>query len=201
MAKQYSTTLRNAWLDTYESTIGTSPKLRVCTGALPATCATAQSGTQLAELTLPSDWQGAPSSGTSALAGTWSGTVASDGTAGYYRLLSSGGTVHEQGLVTQAFTLSTSATTAANSNVLTFAATTGVSAGMSVSGTGIPDGTTVLAVNSTTVTLSNVSTTGVGSAVAVYFGSTDGDMWLTNPVLTAGQTLSFTAHNFTAPGA
>ena len=201
MAKQYSTTLRNAWLTTYESTIGTTPKLRVCTGSPPATCATAQSGTQLAELTLPSDWMGAPSSGTSALAGTWSGTVATSGLVGYYRILSSGGTVHEQGAVSQAFSLSTSASTAANSNVLTFTATTGVSAGMSVSGAGIPDGTTVLAVGSTTVTLSAVSTTGVGSAAAIYFGSTSGDMWLSNPDLTAGQTLSFTSRNFTAPGA
>lgn len=201
MAKQYSTTLRNAWLDTYETTIGTSPKLRVCTGAPPASAAAAQSGTQLIEMTLPSDWMGAPSSGTSALAGTWSGTVAADGTAGYYRILSSGGTVHEQGLVSQAFSLATSASTAANSNVLTFTSTTGVSVGMSVSGTGVPDGTTVLAVNATTVTMSNVSTAGVGSAATIYFGSTDGDMWLTNPVLTTGQTLSFSARNFTAPGA
>lgn len=201
MAKQYSTTLRDAWLATYESTIGTSPKLRVCSGSMPATVATAQSGTQLAELTLPSDWMGAPSSGTSALAGTWSGTVATSGTAGYYRILSSGGTAHEQGAVTQAFSLATSASTAAFSNVLTFASTTGVSVGMSVSGTGIPSGATVLAVSSTTVTMSDISTTGVSNGATIYLGSTDGDMWLTNPVLTAGQTLSFTSRNFTAPGA
>lgn len=201
MAKQYSTTLRNAWLDTYESTIGTSPKLRVCTGSPPANVAASQTGTQLAELTLPSDWMGAPSSGTSALAGTWTGTVAADGTAGYYRILTSGGAAHEQGVVTQAFTLTTNSTTSAYSNVLNFASTTGVTVGMTVSGTGVPDGTTVLATTSTTVTISNVSTTGVGSAVAIYFGSTEGDMWLTNPVLTTGQTLSFTSRNFTAPGA
>ena len=201
MAKQYSTTLRNAWLDTYESTIGTSPKLRVYTGAIPATCATAASGTLLAELTLPSDWMGAPSSGTSALAGSWTGTVVADGTAGYYRILSSGLTVHEQGSVTQAFTVATSATTAAYSNVMTFASTTGITVGMTISGVGIPDDTTVLATTSTTVTMSNISTTGVGSAVAIYFGSTEGDMWLTNPALTTGQTLTFTSRNFTAPGA
>lgn len=200
MARQYSTTLRNAWLDTYESTIGTTPKLRMMTGSLPATCATAQSGTQLIEMTLPSDWMGAPSSGTSALAGTWSGTVAADGTAGYYRFLSSGGTCHEQGLITRAFALSTSATTAANNNVLTFASTTGVSDGMSVSGTGVPAGATVLAHTSTTVTLSAPSTAGVGSAVAIYFGDTSGDLWLNNTALTNGQTLSISARSLTAPG-
>jgi hypothetical protein len=51
------------------------------------------------------------------------------------------------------------------------------------------------------VTMSAVSTAGVSSGVAVYFGATDGDMWLTDPNLTAGQTLTFTARNFTAPGA
>ena len=147
------------------------------------------------------EWHAQRPQGTSALAGSWTGTVAVGGTAGYYRILSSGGTVHEQGTVTQAFSLATSASTAANSNVLTFTTTTGVSAGMTVSGTGVPDGTTVLAVTSTTVTMSTVSTTGVSSGATLYFGSTDGDMWLTNPVLTTGQTLSFTSRNFTAPGA
>lgn len=201
MSKQYSTTLRNAWLDTYESTIGTSPKLRLCTGSAPANVAASQTGTQLIELTLPSDWKAAPSGGSAALAGTWTGTVAAEGTAGYYRILSSGGAAHEQGLVTQAFTLSTSGATAANSNTLTFSSTSGVTVGMSVAGTGIEDGTTVLAVGATTVTISTVSTAGVSSSTAVYFGATDGDMWLSNPTLTVGQTLNITSATLTAPGA
>lgn len=202
MGKQFSTTLRNDWLSTYESTIGTSPKLRICTGSAPATCATAQSGTQLIEMTLPSDWMAAPSSGSAAKSGTWSGTVAADGTAGYYRILNSAAsTCHEQGLVTRAFSYSTSATTAANSNVLTFTSTSGVTAGMSVSGTGVPSGATALAVTSTTVTLSAPSTAGVGSAVAIYFGDTSGDMWLSSTALTAGQALSITSRTLTSPGA
>ena len=201
MSRQYSTTLRNDWLSTYESTIGTSPKLRFCTGSPPANCGTAQSGTQLIEMTLPSDWQAAASGGSAAKSGTWSGTVAADGTAGYYRILSSGGTCHEQGLITRAFTISTSASTDANNNVLTFASTTGVSVGMSISGTGIPSGATVLAVTSTTVTMSAPSTAGVSSAVAVYFGDTSGDLWLQNTALTAGQTITIDTRTQTAPGA
>ena len=201
MSRQYSTTLRNDWLSTYESTIGTSPKLRFCTGSPPANCGTAQSGTQLIEMTLPSDWQAAASGGSAAKSGTWSGTVAADGTAGYYRILSSGGTCHEQGLITRAFTISTNGTTAANNNVLNFASTTGVSVGMSISGTGIPSGATVLAVTSTTVTMSAPSTAGVGSAVAIYFGDTSGDLWLQNTALTAGQTITIDTRTQTAPGA
>ena len=201
MSRQHSTPLRNDWLSTYESTIGTSPKLRFCTGSPPANCGTAQSGTQLIEMTLPSDWQAAASGGSAAKSGTWSGTVAADGTAGYYRILSSGGTCHEQGLITRAFTISTNGTTAANNNVLNFASTTGVSVGMSISGTGIPSGVTVLAVTSTTVTMSAPSTAGVSSAVAIYFGDTSGDLWLQNTALTAGQTVSIDTRTQTAPGA
>lgn len=201
MTKQYSTTLRDAWLDTYESEIGTEPKMRICTGSMPATCATAQSGTQLIEMTLPSDWMGAPSSGTSALAGSWTGTVSADGTAGYYRILDSGATTcHEQGTVTRAFALTTSASTSSSSNVLTFTSTSGVSVGMSVTATGVPSGTTVSAVGATTVTLS-AATTGVSNGATVYFGDTSGDLWLNNTALTTGTTLSITTRSLTAPGA
>ena len=71
MALQYSVAVRNAQLDVVESTIGTAPILRIRTGAAPATCATADSGTVLSELTLPSDWMAAASNGSKALSGTW----------------------------------------------------------------------------------------------------------------------------------
>lgn len=200
MARQYSTTLRNDWLQQYEDTIGTSALLRMCTGTAPANCAASQTGTQLIEMTLPSDWQGAPSSGTAAKSGTWSGTVAADGTAAYYRILSSGGTCHEQGLITRAFTVATNALTAANSNVLNFAATTGITAGMTISGAGVPSGATVLGVTSTTVTMSAPSTAGVSNATSIYFGDTTGDLWLNNTALSTGQTLTITTRNNTSPG-
>lgn len=201
MTKQYHNDLRDAWLDTYESEIGTAPLLRLCTGSPPASCATAQSGTQLIQMTLPSDWMAAPSSGTAVLAGTWSGTVSADGTAGYYRFLDSGATkCYEQGTVTRAFALTTSAATSSPSNVLTFTSTSGISVGMSVTATGVPSGATVSAVGATTVTLS-VATSGVSSGATVYFGDTSGDLWLNNTALTTGTTLTITVRSLTAPGA
>lgn len=202
MSKQFSTTLRNAWLATYESTIGTSPKLRIYTGAPPANCAASATGTLLIEMTLPSDWMGAPSGGSVGLAGSWAGTVAADGTAGYYRVVdSTGTTTHEQGTVTRAFALTTSASTAAASNVLTFAATTGVAAAMAISGAGVESGATVLSAGSTTVTMSAASTAGVSSGVPIYFGDTSGDLWLNSTALTVGQALTISARTLTAPGA
>ena len=105
MALKYGTTLRNAQLDTIETTISTSPKLRVYSGTAPADCATAASGTLLLEITLPSDWMAAAASGSKAKSGTWSGTGdagASTGTnAGYWRVYDSAGSVcHMQGTVT-----------------------------------------------------------------------------------------------------
>lgn len=97
-----SVAVANAALDTLESTIGTSAVLKIRTGAAPATCATADSGTVLATLTLPSDWMAAASSGSKAKSGTWQDTSAdASGTAAHYRIYASDGTTcHLQGSVT-----------------------------------------------------------------------------------------------------
>lgn len=102
MAIQLSTTVRNARLDTIESTIGTSAILYLKTGAQPANCAAADSGTVVATLNLPSDWMAAASSGSKALSGTWQDTSADNaGTVGHFRIKDSGGTTcHIQGSVT-----------------------------------------------------------------------------------------------------
>ncbi len=102
MAVQLSTAVRNARLDAIESTISTSAILKIRTGAQPATCATADSGTVLATLTLPSDWMAAASSGSKAKSGTWQDTSAdATGTAAHFRIYDSGGTTcHLQGTVT-----------------------------------------------------------------------------------------------------
>ena len=101
MALQYSVTLRNNKLDQVESTTGTSAKLQIRTGAPPADCAAADSGTLLAELTLPSDWMAAASAGSVAKSGTWSGTASAAGTAGHFRVKNNAGsTTHIQGTVT-----------------------------------------------------------------------------------------------------
>lgn len=102
MTLQYSTTVRNAQLDAWESAIGTAPILEFRTGAPPADCATADSGTLVASMTLPSDWAAAASSGSKSKSGTWQDTSANNaGTIGHYRIKDSTGTTcHEQGTVT-----------------------------------------------------------------------------------------------------
>lgn len=102
MAVQYSTTLRNNQLDQVESTAGASAVLQIRSGAQPADCATADSGTLLASLTLPSDWMSAASGGTKTKLGTWEDTSADDtGTAGHFRIKDSGlTTCHVQGSIT-----------------------------------------------------------------------------------------------------
>ena len=102
MALQLSTSVRNARLDAIETTIGTSAIMRIRTGAAPADCGTADSGTVLATLNLPSDWLAAASSGSKAKAGTWQDASAdATGTAAHFRIYDSGGTTcHIQGTVT-----------------------------------------------------------------------------------------------------
>lgn len=203
MTIQWDDATRNAMLDAIETSIGTSPKLRYYTGDVPANCAASATGTLIVEMTLPSDWAAAASGGSKAKSGTWSGTATGTGTlvAGYYRMLTSGGTVKEQGTITQAVVLTTSASTAANSNTLTFTATTGVQVGQAVAGTGIPTGATVLALSSTTVTISLASTAGVSSSAAITFGDTTGDLTVNNTSITNGQTVTVDTFTKTAPGA
>lgn len=102
MALQYSIAVRNAQLDSIETTIGTSAILKIRTGAQPANCAAADSGTVLATLNLPSDYMAAASSGSKAKSGTWEDTAAdATGTAAHWRLYASDGTTcHAQGSVT-----------------------------------------------------------------------------------------------------
>lgn len=99
MTLQYSTTVRNAKLDAVETSIGVSAILKIRTGSVPATCATADSGTVLATVTLPSDWMAAASGGTKAISGTWQDASAdATGTAAHFRIYDSGGsTCHIQG--------------------------------------------------------------------------------------------------------
>lgn len=102
MAIQLSVAVRNARLDAIETAIGTSPILRIRTGAAPASCATADSGTALATLNLPADWMANAASGSKSMSGTWQDSSAdASGTAGHFRIYDSTGTTcHLQGTVT-----------------------------------------------------------------------------------------------------
>jgi hypothetical protein len=102
MTVQKSVAVRNAELNAIETTIGTSAILKIRTGAQPANCATADSGTVLATLNLPSDYFSAAASGAMAKTGTWEDASAdATGTAAHWRLYASDGTTcHMQGTVT-----------------------------------------------------------------------------------------------------
>lgn len=95
MTLQYSVAVRNARLDTVESTIGTSAVLKIydLTAGAPANCAASITGTVLATCSLPSDWMAAASSGTKAISGSWADASAdAAGTADFFRVFASDGT-------------------------------------------------------------------------------------------------------------
>lgn len=122
MTVQFSDAVRNAMLDAIETTIGTSAIMRIRTGAQPANCAAADSGSVLATLNLPSDWMAAASGGQKAKSGTWQDTSAdASGTAAHFRVYDSGGsTCHIQGSVGQGSgDLSLDNTTIASGQALT----------------------------------------------------------------------------------
>lgn len=102
MPFQFSTAARNASLDAIEAAIGTSPILRIRSGAAPANCAAARSGTVLATMNLPADWLAAAAAGSKGLLGTWQDAAAdAAGTAGHFEIMDSTGTTcHMQGTVT-----------------------------------------------------------------------------------------------------
>jgi len=102
MSLQKSVTVRNAQLDAIETAIGTSPVLKIRSGAAPANCAAADTGTVLATITLPSDWLAAASAGVKSKSGTWEDASAdATGTAAHWRIYDSGVTTcHLQGTVT-----------------------------------------------------------------------------------------------------
>lgn len=100
MAFQFSTAARNASLDAIETAVGTAPTLEIRSGATPASCAAADSGTVLATIALPSDWSAAAASGAKTLLGYWVDTSAdATGTAGHFRL-KQGAVCHIQGSIT-----------------------------------------------------------------------------------------------------
>lgn len=102
MAVQLAVSTRNARADAVESDIGTDPILKIRTGPQPADCATADSGTVLATLNLPTDWMSASSSGAKSKSGTWEDlSIDNSGTAQHFRIYDSGGaTCKMQGSVT-----------------------------------------------------------------------------------------------------
>ena len=201
MTTSKSATVKNAQLVQEETTIGTAPLLRLYNGTMPATADTALAGnTLLAVGALPSDWMSNAAAGVKSKLGTWTLTGQAGAGAGtaatFFRIYDSAGTnCHRQGTVGAATVIATSALSAANSNVLTFAATTGVAVGQAVSGTGVVVNSVVLAFTGTTVTLNNASTAGVASAASITFGY---DMTLDNNSIANAQSITVNTYSITS---
>lgn len=100
---QFSDASVHGSLDAIETAIGASPTMEIRSGAKPATCATADSGTLLASFALPADYFSNAASRAKAKLGTWTGTGgagAGAGTnAGHFRI-KQGATCHIQGSIT-----------------------------------------------------------------------------------------------------
>jgi hypothetical protein len=91
-AVQYSVAVNNARLDAIETTVGTTAHLHFYTGSKPTNCAASATGTEVADLTLPSDWMADAASSAKSKSGTWSGTGSASGTIGYFRITNTAGT-------------------------------------------------------------------------------------------------------------
>lgn len=182
MAIQLSVAVRNAKLDAIETTVGTTPKLQIYTGAIPADCATAASGTKLVDATLPSDWMAAAASGSKAKSGTWEDTSAdATGYAGYYRIVDSAGTTcHVQGLCSQNWAASTAYALNQQVNNDSGKCYKCITAGTSA-GSGGPTGTG-----------SDITD---GTAHWQYIGTND--MTLQNDSIAAGQDVVVTSYSWT----
>lgn len=103
MVMQFSDAVVHGSLDAIETAISTAPTLEIRSGAKPATCATADSGTLLASFALPSDFMAGAASRAKLKNGTWTGAGgagAGSGTnAGHFRI-KQGATCHIQGSIT-----------------------------------------------------------------------------------------------------
>jgi hypothetical protein len=103
MTIQMKAECRNARLDAIETYGSTSCAMKIFTGAQPANCITANSGTDLVTINLPSDWMAAAGSGSKAKAGTWSGTATagSGSTPGHFRIYNNQTTMNETTCIMQ----------------------------------------------------------------------------------------------------
>lgn len=98
MAIQYSVSVRNAKLDAIETSISTAPLMALFSGSIPANTTTANSGTIIAQMTLPTNWLADANDGVISKSGTWQDTSADNsGTIGYFRIYSANGLCQMQG--------------------------------------------------------------------------------------------------------
>jgi len=129
MTLQFSSTLRNdrvGQIQTRVALAGGTFVLRILTGAEPANCAAAQTGTLLATINLPATFL-TSSGGVTTIAGTWSVAASGTGTAGYWRIYDGAGTpvCHVQGDMTDLVLNNNSITATQTVTVTSFSVTDG----------------------------------------------------------------------------
>jgi hypothetical protein len=201
MSLQYSVADRTNKMTQLATDVGVNAVIKTFTGSMPATCATADTGTLLVQHAGNATQFGTASAGVLTTSAVATVNAVAAGVAGYVRVYPNAATTTNavfQGLAFQSVPLTTNALTAANGNVLNFASTTGVAVGMLVAGTGIIAGTSVIAFTGATVTLSISSTAGVANAASITF---TGDFTFTNTNIASGQSVPFTSQTITAYGA
>ncbi|WP_432112849.1 hypothetical protein [Streptomyces sp. S1] len=100
MAVRLSASLANTLADAVDTALGNAGTIKVYTGSQPATADTAASGTLLATFTLGSPGFGNASGGVITLSGTpLTVAAAATGTAGWFRMATSGGSTILDGSV------------------------------------------------------------------------------------------------------
>lgn len=102
MTVQWSDAVRNAMLDSWETAIGPSAKIRFFSGAQPANVTDPDPAGLLVEYDLAADWANAAVNGVKSLSGLPLVQVATgSGNAASYRIYATDGvTCHEQGTIT-----------------------------------------------------------------------------------------------------
>lgn len=99
MAIQYSTAARTSQMTQLASTIGANAQIIIYSGTAPANVATAPTGTLLVQFAGNATAFGSASNGVLTANAVVAATAAATGTAGYFRINTSGGTAVMQGTV------------------------------------------------------------------------------------------------------
>jgi len=97
MAIQYSTTHRTNAMTQLNTDIGTSAQIIIYTGSMPANVGTAPTGTLLVQFAGNASQFGTVSSGVLTASAVANANAGNTGTAGYFRINTSGGTAVVQG--------------------------------------------------------------------------------------------------------
>lgn len=187
--------------DAYVNSIGTALSngtLEIRSGAQPATCAAADTGTLGVSIGLgATPFTTASGTGQLVMAASHSAAATGTITAGHFRFKTSGGAARIQGTCGQSSTAVTSSATAANGDVLTFASAPPLAVvGARLSGTGIPAGTVVAAIVGATLVMSRSSTAGVASGTTITI---DFDLNIDNTSIAPTQNVTISAFSYT-PG-